>query len=115
MLKRCELIVAAQFVSADMELLKLAPSLDSVSSLHAKPQNLRLNYGTAGFRDVATVLDSTVFRCGVIAGLRSHQCGKPVGLMITASHNPEQDNGVKMVESNGVCRLSPLAMWSVRK
>lgn len=88
-----------------MEGLKLACLLDTVSSGYPKPQSLKLNYGTAGFRDTATVLDSTVFRCGLIAGLRTQQCGKAVGLMITASHNPEQDNGVKMVESNGILLL----------
>lgn len=89
-------------MAENMKPLTLSASLDSVSSRYAKPPGLKLNYGTAGFRDVASLLDSSVFRCGVIAALRAHKCAQTVGLMITASHNPEEDNGVKMVEPNGV-------------
>ncbi|CAN0285924.1 unnamed protein product, partial [Ectocarpus sp. 13 AM-2016] len=55
----------------------------------------------SGFRDRAELLDSTFLRMGMLAVLRSRKTGLAVGLMVTASHNAEPDNGIKMVDPNG--------------
>jgi len=60
-----------------------------------------LSYGTAGFRTSGSRLGSTVFRCGALMALRAMKLNAVTGLMITASHNPEEDNGVKLVEPLG--------------
>lgn len=59
------------------------------SDLHPKPAGLVLQYGTAGFRTSANYLDHIMFRMGLLATLRSKKTKATIGVMVTASHNPE--------------------------
>ncbi|XAR54850.1 Phosphoacetylglucosamine mutase [Bertholletia excelsa] len=65
------------------------------------PPGVNLSYGTAGFRADASLLQSTVYRDGILAALRSLKTQSVIGLMITASHNKVSDNGVKVADPSG--------------
>lgn len=64
--------------------------------------DMKYSYGTAGFRGRAETLEAVMFRMGMLASLRSRAMdGKAIGVVITASHNPVYDNGVKLVDPMG--------------
>lgn len=78
-----------------------ASRIAAASARYVKPQTFNPSYGTAGFRAEASLLPSTVFRCGLLTAARAIVVGQSCGIMVTASHNPEHDNGVKIVEPSG--------------
>ena len=71
------------------------------ASLEIPASTRYIAYGTAGFRTLASDLPQVFFRSGLVALLRASETSKFIGIMVTASHNQIQDNGLKMVDYNG--------------
>lgn len=77
---------------------KMNPTLNALLEVNQKPKDGKAySYGTAGFRMLADKMDPVALRVAIYAG----SMNRTVGVMITASHNPVQDNGIKLVDSNG--------------
>ncbi|KAG6801624.1 phosphoacetylglucosamine mutase [Apis mellifera caucasica] len=68
---------------------------------YMKKSSDNIQYGTAGFRTKADILGHVLYRMGLLAVLRSKVKNAAIGLMITASHNLECDNGVKLIDPAG--------------
>lgn len=72
----------------------------------------RIAYGTSGFRFNNAAMDFICFRVGAFCSLLSkflhHQS---IGVMITASHNPGDDNGVKIIDPSG--NMLPMSLEQI--
>lgn len=84
-------------VSRDLKRLRL------LLERYPKPEGVKLAYGTAGFRCSAKLLPSVFLRMGCLVALLSevHVQGQAIGIMCTASHNQEEDNGIKIADVDG--------------
>ena len=67
----------------------------------------RFVYGTSGFRDKADLLGPIIVRVGLVTALRCVKVSmdwgtrRTCGILVTASHNPVSDNGLKIVDHTG--------------
>ena len=111
-------VVSILLVGFSAKMTTNLPIHTILSLLEAHPLQLdRYEYGTAGFRYAATVMGPVMVRVGLVARFllldvpaqpqsqqtsqASHVPPPNMGVMITASHNDESYNGVKISNPDG--------------
>lgn len=93
--------------SSDKKICSANPSVMKIPQKKALNPNLLkpaeyAHYGTAGYRLSTSDMNNVICRASVIAYVRSATfAGKYIGLYITASHNPIEYNGLKIIDFNG--------------
>lgn len=76
-----------------------ATTVEALLTRYPRDGSTRYEYGTAGFRMHADRMPAVALRVGLF--LASLAGGEALGVVLTASHNPVEDNGIKLVASSG--------------
>ncbi|KAI5190873.1 phosphoacetylglucosamine mutase [Nematocida sp. AWRm77] len=66
-----------------------------------KEKEDKIEYGTAGYRGHHSAIYDIVDRAYAVCAIRSCSVQRPIGMVLTASHNPAEDNGIKYVDYTG--------------
>lgn len=86
-------------LSKDFSRQKLVETINQVDA-EFPAIDKTFKYGTYGFRASGDELERVFYRVGLLMGLKAKLTSR-IGVMVTASHNPKDDNGIKIVEASG--------------
>eukprot|EP00827_Trimyema_finlayi_P007120 TRINITY_DN960_c0_g1_i1.p1 TRINITY_DN960_c0_g1~~TRINITY_DN960_c0_g1_i1.p1 ORF type:complete len:586 (-),score=213.57 TRINITY_DN960_c0_g1_i1:33-1790(-) len=82
---------------------------DRYEDIYVTPFHDHVLVGTSGIRNHSKYLEYPIFRSAIFASLVSRiNTNKCIGIIITASHNPKDDNGMKITDFEGTMLRSAL-------